>query len=191
MIEQVLFLGIIPILGGSRNIQTAIIMTIILIFVAITLRIVSSIINIKNLEGAHWILFLAIGISLSYSAYLFSAYLYPEIFQYSGMYFILIGVTPLTYYGCKLNVKLIDLWKRINIFFILIILVGFFRELIGFGSILGRSFFEVGFAPLSTLQGAPGAFIILGIIWLIIRWIFVKNIVDKSYFEIEEVAGNE
>ncbi len=191
MIEQVMLLGLIPILGGSRNIQTAIITTIILVVTAVILRIFSRIINTKNLAGAHWVLFLAIGISLTYSAYLFSAYLYPEVFQYSGMYLMLVGVTPLTYFGCKSNVKFVDLWKRFNIFFIVIILVSFFRELIGFGAILGRSFFEVGFAPLSSFQGAPGAFIILGTIWLIIRWVFAKNLVEESYFMIEEAAGNE
>ncbi len=191
MIEQVLLLGLIPILGGSRNIQTAVITTIILILTAVILRIFSRIINIENLAGAHWILFLSIGISLTYSSYLFTAYLYPEVFQFSSMYLLLIGVTPLTYYGCKSEVTIADLWKRFNIFFIVIIIVSFFRELIGFGAILGRTFFEVGFAPLSTFQKAPGAFIILGTIWILIRFAIAKNIIDKSMFELEEAAGNE
>ncbi len=186
MFEQVVLLGIIPILGGSRNLTTAVITTVILVLTAIILRLVSRLLNQDSLAGAHWVLFLAVGISLSYVAYLFSAFLYPQVYQHSGIYLLLIGVSPLTYYGCKLNVSFSDLWKRFNIFFLTIIVVSFFRELIGFGSILGRSFFEVGFAPLSSFQGAPGAFIILGTIWLIFRWIISANLLDEGMLKIEE-----
>ncbi len=191
MFEQVLILGILVLLGGSRNLQTAVYSAASLIIISLILRGFSSLLNRDKLAGAHWVLFLALGISLSYSAYLISAVLYPEIYQYSGMYILLIGVTPLTYYGCKTEVSMGGLWKRLNIFFITIVLVSFFRELLGFGSVLGRSFFEVGFAPLGSFEGTPGAFIILGTLWLLVRKLLSVNIISDTIFELEEGAQSE
>ncbi len=186
MFEQVLLLGLIPILGGSRNMLTALIVAVVLILVSLLVRFFSRIMNKENLAGAHWILYISLGISLSYIAYLFSAFSYPEVYQYSGIYILLVGVTPLTYYGCKSNITLTEQLKRYNIFFLTIIVVSFFRELLGFGSLLGISFFEVGFAPLGSFQGAPGAFIILGTLWLLFRLLLTLNIIDETFIEIEE-----
>ena len=191
MVEQVLLLGLLPILGGSRNLLTAVIVTAVFVLIALLSRMISRIIKIEALADAHWIFLLAFGISIAYICYLATAYLYPEVYQYSGMYILLVGVSPLTYIGCKEEISFSSLWKKINIFFVTILLVAFIRELLGFGSIVGRDLLEVGFAPLSTFQKAPGAFIILGTIWILIRFAIAKNIIDKSMFELEEAAGNE
>ena len=189
--EQVVLLGLLPILGGSRNIQTAVVVTVTLILISLISRAVSKLVNVELLADAHWIVYSAFGVSFSYIAYLLTAYLYPGVYQYSGLYILLIGVTPLTYYGCKDNVSLSQLWKRINVFFITIIAVAFLRELFGFGSILGFELYDIGFAPLSALGGSAGGFIFLGIIWILFRLLLSLDKVDANLFALEGGESNE
>ncbi len=189
--EQVVLLGLLPIIGGSRNIQTAIVVTVVLIIVSLISRLVSRLIKAEVLADAHWIVYSAFGVSFSYIAYLLVAFLYPNVYQYSGLYILLIGVTPLTYYSCKDNVSLSQFWKRINIFFITIILVAFLRELLGFGSILGFELYEIGFAPLSALGGSAGGFIFLGAVWILFRFLLSLDKVDAELFALEGGDSNE
>ncbi len=191
MVEQVFLLGLLPILGGSRNVLTAVIVTVVLVIIALLSRLISRLIKTEVLADAHWIFILAFGISLAYVAYLATAYLYPEVYQYSGLYILLVGVTPLTYIGCKDNVSFSNLWKKINIFFVTILIVAFFRELIGFGSILGIELLEVGYAPLSILGKSAGSFVFLGSLWILFRFLAIKGKVNLDYFELEGAELNE
>ena len=191
VVEQVLLLGLLPILGGSRNLLTAVIVTAVFVLIALLSRMISRIIKIEALADAHWIFLLAFGISIAYVCYLATAYLYPEVYQYSGMYILLVGVTPLTYIGCKEEVSFSSLWKKINVFFVAILLVAFFRELIGFGSIVGRDLMEVGFAPLSIFGQSAGGFVILGTIWILFRLLAVLGKINLEYFQLEGAEMNE
>ncbi len=189
--EQVVLLGLLPILGGSRNIKSAVVVTVVLILISLISRLVSRLIKTEVLADAHWVVYSAFGVSFSYIAYLLVAFLYPNVYQYTGIYILLIGVTPLTYYGCKNNVSLSQYWKRINIFFITIIIVAFLRELFGFGSILGFELYEIGFAPLSALGGSAGGFIFLGIVWILFRFLISLDKVDAELFALEGGDSNE
>ncbi|MFW5873200.1 MAG: hypothetical protein ACOCVD_00815 [Bacillota bacterium] len=189
--EQVVLLGLLPILGGSRNIKSAIVITVVLILVSLISRLVSKVISFEKLGNANWVIYSAFGVSLSYIAYLLVAFLYPNVYQYTGLYILLIGVTPLTYYACKEDVSLAQFWKRVNIFFIIIFIVAFFRELIGFGSILGFELYAVGFAPLSAFEGSAGAFIILGSVWILFRFLISLDKVDAGLFALEGDDNNE
>lgn len=189
--EQVVLLGLLPILGGSRNIKSAIVITVVLILISLISRLVSRIIYFEGLGSANWVIYSAFGVSFSYIAYLLAAFLYPNVYQYTGLYILLIGVTPLTYYASKKDVSLAQFWKRINIFFIIIFVVAFFRELIGFGSILGYELYEVGFAPLSAFSGSAGGFIILGFVWIIFRFLISFDKVDAKLFALEGGDNNE
>ncbi len=191
VVEQVLLLGLLPILGGSRNLLTAVIVTAVFVLIALLSRMISRIIKIEALADSHWIFLLAFGISIAYVCYLATAYLYPEVYQYSGMYILLVGVTPLTYIGCKEEVSFSSLWKKINVFFVAILLVAFFRELIGFGSIVGRDLMEVGFAPLSIFGQSAGGFVILGTIWILFRLLAVLGKINLEYFQLEGAEMNE
>jgi len=189
--EQVVLLGLLPILGGSRNIKSAIVITGVLILISLILRLGSKVINFEALGNANWIVYSALGLSFSYIAYLLVAILYPNVYQYTGLYILLVGVTPLTYYASKKDISLVQFWKRINIFFIVIFIVAFFRELFGFGSILGYELYEVGFAPLSALGGSAGGFIILGIVWLVFRLLINLDKIDIGLFALEGGDNNE
>ncbi|MGM0414410.1 MAG: Rnf-Nqr domain containing protein [Bacillota bacterium] len=189
--EQVVLLGLLPILGGSRNLKSAIVVTVVLVLISLISRLVSRMIRFEALGDANWVIYSAFGLSFSYIAYLLVAFLYPNVYQYTGLYILLIGVTPLTYYASKEGVSLAQFWKRANVFFITIFIVAFFRELIGFGSILGYELYEVGFAPLSSFGGSAGGFIILGSLWIVFRFLISLDKVDAELFALEGGDNNE
>ncbi|MGM0446123.1 MAG: hypothetical protein ACQEQH_06920 [Bacillota bacterium] len=189
--EQVIMLGLLPLLGGSRNIQTALIVAVVFILSSLLVRLVSNYINKDKIGDIFWVILIAFGISFSYLSYLITAYFYPVIFQTSGLYILLVGVTPITYFGCKEEVDFPQFWKRINVFFITIIFVGFIRELVGFGSILGKEIYEVGFAPVSAFGNTAGGFIILGAIWMLFRWLLSLGKINQELFTLEGVESNE
>ena len=59
-------------------------------------------------------------------------------------------------------------------------LLGFFRELIGAGTLMGHQVMPASFAPIGVLVKAPGAFLVLGILVLVMNAFSIKTEANKK-----------
>ncbi len=167
--EQVALLGLLPLLGGTQNIQTAAVIMVGCILISFIIRAIFVVVPAKGYPIASWTLAIGIGGSLSYLLYLNLPLLPWLSLQHVGIYVLLLGLTPICYIGCAQGISWKQYFMIMVYFLVLMIWLAVIRELLGMGSFFGMTFVEPGFAPLGIINTAPGAFITLGSILLIIR----------------------
>jgi Na+-transporting NADH:ubiquinone oxidoreductase subunit D len=167
-------LGICSTLAVTNNLINTGIMTIGLIFVAsftnLTVSLLKSYIprKVRMIVQTLIIAFYVIIVDLMLRAYL------PEIAKALGPYVGLI-ITNCIIMGraeafAQSNPPLISFWDGFTSglgYMFVLLLIAFFRELLGFGTLFGFPVMPRGFLPWTIMIMAPSAFFLLGIfIWI-------------------------
>ncbi len=167
-------LGICSTLAVTNNLNNTGIMTVGVVFVAgmtnITVSILKSFIprKVRMIVQTLIIAFYVIIVDIILKAYL------PDISKALGPYVGLI-ITNCIIMGraeafAQANPPLLSLWDGITSgvgYMYVLLLVAFFRELLGFGTLFGVTVMPDGFVPWTIMVMAPSAFFFLGgFIWI-------------------------
>ncbi len=183
IITRILLLGLLPLLGGTAQVKTAVLLAIICLIIAFITRIAYNI-GAKHLsDNSLWILLIAIGLSLANVFYQLLPIVLPFTANYVNLYFLLTGVTPLVYGGCR-KISYSDFISGKLIFVLLMLLTSISREFLGQGTILGRELIEIELLPFMT--GPIGAFVILGTIGILLELGIIKTGIFKIDLQKEE-----
>ena len=184
IIENQLLLGLLPLLGGTSNLTTAFIIGFSSLIIAVLMKFVYHVFVDFIKSESYWVLLIAIGFSLSYSLYLIFPALSPYLGDFVDKYLLLVGLTPLIYYGCNNKVSWNQFFNNIAIFLILMFTTGLIREFLAQGTILEYTLIE---NPLVTIVDGPiGAFVVLGSIGLIAILLFGS----ESDTSVQKEGGN-
>ncbi len=167
-------LGICSTLTVTNNLNNTGIMTVGVVFVAgmtnVTVSILKSFIprKVRMIVQTLIIAFYVIIVDIILKAYL------PDISKALGPYVGLI-ITNCIIMGraeafAQANPPLLSLWDGITSgvgYMYVLLLVAFFRELLGFGTLFGVTVMPDGFVPWTIMVMAPSAFFFLGgFIWI-------------------------
>ncbi len=167
-------LGICSTLAVTNNLNNTGIMTVGVVFVAgmtnVTVSILKSFIprKVRMIVQTLIIAFYVIIVDIILKAYL------PDISKALGPYVGLI-ITNCIIMGraeafAQANPPLLSLWDGITSgvgYMYVLLLVAFFRELLGFGTLFGVTVMPDGFVPWTIMVMAPSAFFFLGgFIWI-------------------------
>ncbi|MEJ6949704.1 hypothetical protein [Natronospora cellulosivora (SeqCode)] len=173
--EYVLIMGLLPLLAGTVNILTAAVVSISAVVITILLSIFSQfVLNRIDNNDSKWLILFALGLSLAYLSHYLIMLRFPLIIDSLGLYIILLGVTPLVYIGASEKVEWGAVFKKIGIFFFLMLSIGTVREILGQGAFFGINFMEAGYAPMSILENAAGAFITVAAVFFLVKVISLK-----------------
>lgn len=169
--HQVTLLGLLPLLGGTTRLSTAIFLVISSFLVALMVRFTSFLLPSAWQKKTSWVFTVIVGLSISYgvTAWVFPFYIWgPEEILF---FVLLLGITPLTYLGCVEGCDWNTFFRSFLLFSLLMPGIAVIREFFGQGIFLGISFMESGFAPLSIFAEPGGGFITLGLIILLYRFV--------------------
>ncbi len=173
-IRQIILLALLPLLGGTINLVTALIIAISCILMALLIRVFYMILKkYFSDKNSIWFLLLALGLSISYSIYILIPVVLPFTEPYINIYLLLIGVTPLIYAGCR-KIKWKTFFANNLIFMLIMILIAGMREILGEGSLLGQSILAV--EPLTLISGPIGAFVVVGTAGILLEIIYNRGI---------------
>jgi len=168
-------LGICSTLAVTNNLTNTGIMTIGLVFVTafsnLTVSVMKSFIpkKVRMIVQTLIIAFYVIIVDIILKAYL------PDISRALGPYVGLI-ITNCIIMGraeafAQANPPFLSLWDGVTSglgYMYVLLIIAFFRELLGFGTILGMIVMPDGFVPWTIMIMAPSAFFFLGLfIWLV------------------------
>lgn len=175
ILEKVLLMGLLPLLGGTNNLYQALIVAISAILLSIIIKYIAESFNLEY--DYKWYILFGLGITLSYIFYITIVNVFPTFEVYINIYLLLLGVTPLIYIGASSTEHhFFDYQKD---FFLLMIMVGALREVLGLGTIFNIQLTKAGFPPFGFVKDFPGAFLIVSIIYLIVE-LTRKNKVKNS-----------
>lgn len=165
ILEKVLLAGLLPLLGATNNLQQALVTAAAAVVISILLKLISG--YISQNEDYHWYLLIGLGITLGYIFYIALVEIFPQVEVYLNNYFLLLGVSPIVYIGAsRKECRFISYQKD---FFLMMILVGSLREILGKGTIFSIQLSQAGFPPLGFVKDFPGAFLIVSIIFLLVE----------------------
>jgi Na+-transporting NADH:ubiquinone oxidoreductase subunit D len=175
-------LGICSTLAVTNNLNNTAIMTLGVVFVTamtnLTVSILKSVIprKVRMIVQTLIIAFYVIIVDLILKAYL------PDISKALGPYVGLI-ITNCIIMGraeafAQSNPPLLSLWDGITSglgYMYVLLLIAFFRELLGFGTLFGAPVMPEGFVPWTIMVMAPSAFFFLGAFIWIAKAIMLKK----------------
>jgi len=165
ILEKVLLMGLLPLLGGTTNLYQSLIIALSAIIISIIIKYIADTFTFEY--DYKWYILFGLGITLSYIFYITIINVFPFFEVYTNIYLLLLGVTPLIYIGASSTEHhFFDYQKD---FFILMIMVGAFREILGLGTILGIQLTKPGYPPFGFVKDFPGAFLIVSVIYLIVE----------------------
>ncbi len=165
ILEKVLLMGLLPLLGGTNNLYQALIIALSAILISIIIKYISESFTLEY--DYKWYILFGLGITLSYIFYITIVNVFPTSEMYVNIYLLLLGVTPLIYIGASSTEHhFFDYQKD---FFLLMIMVGALREMLGSGTIFAIQLTRPGYPPFGFVKDFPGAFLIVSIIYLIVE----------------------
>lgn len=168
-------LGVCSTLAVTNNLTNTFIMTVSVTFVTAFSNLSVSILKnyiprkVRMIVQTLIIAFFVIIVDIMLRAYL------PDISRSLGPYVGLI-ITNCIIMGraeafAQSNPPLISFWDGITSgigYMWVLMIIAFFRELLGFGTLFGMQILSIGFTPWTIMVMAPSAFFILGIlIWVV------------------------
>ncbi|MFW5979808.1 MAG: hypothetical protein ACOCQ2_00425 [Halanaerobiales bacterium] len=174
--EKVLLLGLLPLLGGTKNLKQALLVGLSTIVIAVVIYIVNNIFSAGYEQKWYWLI--GIGIGISYSLFLFLPQLLPQMENIINHSIVFIGVTPLIYIGA--GDKNINFTKLMSWFLFFMVLAGAMREILGQGTLINYSLTPAGSPPMGIMSKFPGSFIIISVIWVLFGLLLKSKNIKKE-----------
>ncbi len=174
--EKVLLLGLLPLLGGTKDLKQALLVGLSTIVIAVVIYIVNNIFSAGYEQKWYWLI--GIGIGISYSLFLFLPQLLPQMENIINHSIVFIGVTPLIYIGA--GDKNINFTKLMSWFLFFMVLAGAMREILGQGTLINYSLTPAGSPPMGIMSKFPGSFIIISVIWVLFGLLLKSKNIKKE-----------
>ncbi|MFW6268936.1 MAG: hypothetical protein ACOC4G_02535 [Bacillota bacterium] len=159
-LKNVLLLGLLPLLAASKDIITAVIISISLFLIVLLLKILYSYTEKYLSVKTNWFLMLVTGFSLANFCYLILPNIFSELTGITRLYILLLGSTPLIYSLLpERNSRIVI--KKLFLFLLLILSTSIIRELVG------RDI-------LTVLKQPAGGFLVLGLVGISLEIILTR-----------------
>ena len=183
----VLMLGMCPTLAVTTSLTNAVGMGLSTIFVLVISNLVISLVRNIIPDDVRLPAFIVIVASFVTVVELVMKAYFVEINASLGVYIPLIVVNCIILgraeaYAAK-NGPLESVFDGIGMgvgFTLGLALLGFFRELFGAGTLMGHQVMPESFAPIGVLVKAPGAFLVLGILVLVMNAFSIRTEANKK-----------
>jgi len=173
-------MGLLPLLGGTEAVMTAVFLALICIIISLITRTVylsgKKYLSAKSL----WLFLIVIGLSLTNIFYELLPKVLPFTAEYVNFYFLLAGVTPIVFAGCRKIGNFRFMQLELN-FLLIMFVTSTLREFLGQGTFLGWQLIETKLLPFIT--GSIGAFIILGSLGITLELGIIKTNILSSNSE--------
>lgn len=179
LLEQSVLLGILPLLGLTARAAEAVVAVVGVAAIAVVLSVVAKAIRETISPEFTRPILAALGLGLAYILYAVSPYVLP-VGADSGMYVLLLGVSPLVYIGCMGNENAPPMLPAIIRFSVVALVIGVARELIAFGTLFDMQVIPVDAAPYGAANLAPNAFLFIGALIVVARLVKKNGAGDET-----------
>ncbi|MFW6279285.1 MAG: Rnf-Nqr domain containing protein [Bacillota bacterium] len=172
ILPKLILPGLLPLLGGTTNLGTALVIALSFTVMTVVIRLIYFVLDRiipQKPRELLWIFVLSLGLGISYSLYILLPELLTFTSDYVNIYLMFLGLTPIVYTGCSKSVKWDSVLATILAFSVFLTLTGVLREFIGQGKILEMELLDFSLIPI--ISGPVGAFLVPGLLWLIIGMI--------------------
>lgn len=179
LLEQSVLLGILPLLGLTARAAEAVVAVVGIAAIAVVLSVVAKAIRGTISPEFTRPILAASGLGLAYILYAVGPYVLP-VSADSGLYVLLLGVTPLAYIGCMGDEHAPAMVPALVRFSVVALALGVVRELIAFGTLFDLQLVPVDLAPYGAANLAPNAFLFVGALIIVARLINKNGAGEKS-----------
>ncbi len=181
----VIVLGVCPSLATSGSLQTAVAMGIAALFVCVGSNVVISMIRKAVPGGVRIACYIVVIATFVTITDLFLKAYFPDISRTIGIFIPLIVVNCIMLgraeaFACKNTVgdSFLDGVGMGLGYMMALLLLGFIRELSGSGSLFGHKVLA-GYDPMTVMISPPGAFLLLGILLGVFKWLQLRRAAAK------------
>ncbi|TVR32715.1 MAG: hypothetical protein EA404_06895 [Spirochaetaceae bacterium] len=181
-LEQVLLLGIIPILGATAAVGAALTAALVGVVSSLVVWLASRLIPAQVGHTTRWGTLVALGLGLSYALSNIAGYVVP-IPSAALVYLYLVGATPLVYVGAGTLYSTRDYLLVLLRYAVVVIGFAVIREPLGQGSVLGIDVWQPGLVPVGILASGTGALLLFASVAFVNH--LVSDLKSDSKQEIE------
>ncbi len=163
--EQSLLLGLLPLLGATAQVGTAVAAVLILLAARLLVRAADRLTAGRFDPPARWALFAALAFAAAYAITVAAGFVMP-VPGTATPWLLATGLTPLVFCALPSQSPSTARAGHLQRVCVLILILGLIREPLGSGTLFGEALWRGGSIPFGLLGSSAGAYLLLGAVAL-------------------------